>query len=318
MVAGGLALAAQTSRPSWAGAQTPAAAWSFTDDREIAVTLPAQPGRIVAQISAASALWDYGVRPISVFGPQVLADGSPDPRVGNVDLGAVESVGQLWGEFDLERVLALDADLVVTPMWNSPSLWYISDEGQAALAEKIPSLAIQTAKTSMRDAIERFAALAEALGADMRSPENAAAKAEFDAAVADLEQAIAAKPELRLMMVGGDADAFYVAHPDFMADLWYFRDLGMNVVANGVDDFWETLSWEEVLKYPADLILIDERSGTFGPAEFARIATWAAVPAVAAGQVDAWNAEPIYSYLGYAGELRRLAELVRAAETGLA
>jgi iron complex transport system substrate-binding protein len=304
-------------RPALAFAQTPSAtpagAWSFTDDRQITVALPEQPSRIVAQIGAASALWDYGVRPIAVFGPQYRGNGEIDPRVGNIDLDAVESVGQLWDELDLERVLALDADLVVTPMWNTSELWYVSAESQAALESKVPTVAIQTAQVSAFDAVSRFAELAAALGADMESPTNVEAKREFDGAVADLEAALAEKPDLRVAFVAGDSDAYYVAHPDFMSDLWFFRDLGMDVVTNGVNDYWETLSWEEVLKYPADLILIDAREGSFGPDDFSGIATWASVPAARAGQVATWDLEPIYSYAGYAPELRRLTDLVRGA-----
>jgi iron complex transport system substrate-binding protein len=297
---------------------TPGAAWSFTDDRDITVNLPMRPKRIVAQISAAAVLWDYGVRPIAIFGPQYLGDGAADPRTGNVDLGAVESVGQLWGELDIERVLALEADLLVTPMWEPPELWYVSPEAQAALEDKIPSLAIQTAKVSLFDAITRFAELAEALGADMHSPQNAAAKTEFDAAVADLEAAIAGNPGLQVIFVAGDDESFYVAHPDFMTDLFFLRDLGMDIVRNDVDDFWETLSWEEVRKYPADLFLIDTREGSYTLDDFANVATWTSVPAVAAGQVETWHAEPIYSYAGYAPELRRLARIVREARADVA
>jgi iron complex transport system substrate-binding protein len=253
------------------------------------------------------------VRPTAVFGPQYLGDGAVDPRVGEVDLGAVESVGQVWGELDIERILAVDTDLLVTPMWEPPELWYVSEEAQAALADKVPSLAIQTAKVSVFDAITRFAELAEALGADMHSPHNVAAKTEFDVAVTDLEMAIADNPGLRVIFVAGDDESFYVAHPDYMTDLFFFRDLGMDVVRNDVDDFWETLSWEEVRKYPADLILIDTREGSYTLEDFAGVATWSTVPAVVAGQVAAWHAEPIYSYAGYAPELRRLARIVREA-----
>lgn len=310
LLGGALATFALTPWGSVAG-QTPRAGWTFTDDRDITVTLPERPDRVAAQISAAAALWDYGVRPIAVFGPQRLTDGAADPRAGAVDLEQVASVGQLWGELDVERLLALDAELIVTPMWESPWLWYVAEETQAALEGKIPSLAIQTARVSIFDAIARFAALAEALGAHMTSAENVAAKAEYDAAVTDLEAAIAQQPGLRVIFVAGDDEAFYVAHPDFMSDLCFFRDLGMDVVANRINDFWETLSWEEVTTYPADLVFVDTREGSYTLEDFARVPTWPAVPAAAAGQVHDWNAEPVYSYAAYAPELRRIAEIVR-------
>lgn len=317
LLAGGVALLAGRA-DSAAARQTPQAGWQFTDDRGIALALAERPTRIVAEINAASALWDYGIRPVAVFGPQHRADGTRDPRVGQVDLGQVESVGEVWGEVDIEKILQLEADLVVAPTWDPPVLFYLDTAGEEALGGAIPTLAIQTAKVSLATSIERFAALAEALGADMTSAETVAAKADYDAALAELRQVIADPPDTTVMFVAGAEDALYVAHPDFMADLFLLRDLGLDVVApENAPDFWETLSWEEALKYPADLILVDTREGSYSLDDFASVPTWAAVPAVKAGQVAEWHAEPIYSYAGYAPELRRLARLLRDSRGGI-
>ncbi|MGW4794900.1 hypothetical protein ACWEPC_21060 [Nonomuraea sp. NPDC004297] len=51
----------------------------------------------MAQSGAAAALWDFGVRPVGVFGPHKLKDGGRDPEVGEVDIAAVESIGNVWG-----------------------------------------------------------------------------------------------------------------------------------------------------------------------------------------------------------------------------
>lgn len=67
-----------------AWAQTPAAlpiaGWQFRDDRGVIIELPEAPGRVAAEVNAASALWDYGVRPVGVFGPQHLGGGEVDAR----------------------------------------------------------------------------------------------------------------------------------------------------------------------------------------------------------------------------------------------
>ena len=110
--ASGLALATGAGYRAAQAQATPASvavdgAWSFTDDRGVTVSLPALPQRIVAQVTAAASLWDYGVRPVGIFGPQRRADGTPDPLAGNIDLDAVTSLGEAWGEFDLERLIAL-------------------------------------------------------------------------------------------------------------------------------------------------------------------------------------------------------------------
>src|SRR5262245_60469474 len=39
--------------------------WSVMDDAGRTVTLPARPQRIVADMNAASALWDFGIRPVA-------------------------------------------------------------------------------------------------------------------------------------------------------------------------------------------------------------------------------------------------------------
>jgi iron complex transport system substrate-binding protein len=305
-----------------ARAQTPAASpvagWHFTDDRGITVELPAPPERVVAEINAASALWDYGVRPVGVFGPQHRADGEVDARVGNVDLASVTNLGEVWGEVDIEGLLALDADLVVGPTWDPPEIFYLTLDGEASLGSRVPVLGIQTARVSLDKSIKRFAELAGALGADLESDENTAARVEYASALEDLEKAIAESPDLAVLFVAGDESAFYVAQPDDMADLILLQELGLNILSGGEADFWETLSWEDVLKFPTDLILVDAREGSYSLDDFAAVPTWSSVPAVQAGQVDVWHAEPIYSYVGYAPELRRLAGLIRNARGDVA
>jgi iron complex transport system substrate-binding protein len=312
LVLGRAAARAQTPTAS------PVAGWHFTDDRGTTVELPDQPERVVAEINAASALWDYGVRPAGVFGPQHRADGEVDARVGNVDLASVTNLGEVWGEVDIEGLLALDADLVVGPTWDPPEIFYLTLDGEAALGDRVPVLGIQTARVSLDKSIQRFAELAGALGADLDSDENTAARVEYASAMEDLESAIAENPDLAVLFVAGDDTAFYVAQPDDMADLILLQELGLNILSGGEADFWETLSWEDVQKFPADLILVDTREGSYSLDDFAAVPTWSSVPAIQAGQVDVWHAEPIYSFAGYAPELRRLAGLIRNAQSDVA
>ncbi|MFC4011198.1 hypothetical protein ACFOY2_28505 [Nonomuraea purpurea] len=71
--------------------------WTWTDDRGKNISLTKRPERVVAQAAAAAALWDFGVRPVAVFGPHRLKDGGRDPEVGEVDISKVESIGNAWG-----------------------------------------------------------------------------------------------------------------------------------------------------------------------------------------------------------------------------
>ena len=88
--------------------------WSFKDDRGKEITAPEHPKRVVAQVSAAGALKDYGINVVGTFGPLKRPDGSTDPEAGSVDPSQVADItGPGYGEIDFEKFAALDADLVV-------------------------------------------------------------------------------------------------------------------------------------------------------------------------------------------------------------
>ncbi len=72
--------------------------------------------------------------------------------------------------------------------------------------------------------------------------------------------------------------------------------------------WWESLSWENVGKYPLDVILYDARTQALPQAELLKTQpAWAALPAVKAGQVIDWYSEAQYSYQGYTPQLTNLA-----------
>lgn len=292
--------------------------WEFTDDRGTKITLPSRPKRIVAQVHAAAALWDFGVRPVGVFGPQELADGTKDPQAGNVDLSAVESVGAAFGEFNLEQFSALKPDLVVTIIYG-PVLWYVPEDAQPRIEEVAPVVGIQLAGTSVADGIERFGELAAALGADLDADEVRDARQRFEAASEQVREAAKAKPGLKVGVVIGDEEAYWVATSAFHGDVKYFADLGLDIMepANPDPAFgFEKLSWEQADRYQADLLLEDARKVGLTPEELAaKYATWRSLPAVQARQVGAWQAETPFSYKTYARVLERLAETVRTART---
>ncbi len=73
--------------------------------------------------------------------------------------------------------------------------------------------------------------------------------------------------------------------------------------------YYETLSWEQAGRYQADLILHDTRPFILQPDQL----TWAALPAVRAGQVGRWSAEARLSAQGFAAVLEDLAATVTPA-----
>lgn len=304
-----LGTADAATKTGTAGASaTTSSGWTFTDDRGKTVSLAQRPTRIVAQTSAAAALWDYGVRPIGIYGPGRLADGTADFQAGNIDLDAVTYLGD-YGALDLELLASLKPEIYVDGALYGDQLWYAADN-EARIAEIVPTIGISIQKVSIMDSIGRFEELSELLGADLNAPDVAAAKAAFAKAEEDLRAAIAEKAGLSVMACSPAVDQLYVASPEYMTDLNYFSTLGLEVIKPDVDDFFEPLSWEQAGKYPADLILMDERTAAGVADTLKKIGTWQSLPAVKAGQTGPWYAGSPYSHKRFAPIVQELAGIV--------
>ncbi|MGH3872901.1 MAG: ABC transporter substrate-binding protein [Pseudonocardiaceae bacterium] len=317
--AAGLLTACGAGPAGSAGSPSPSAdrrrsRWSFTDDRGVAVTLPSPPERIVSYIGTAAVLWDFGVRPVGVFGPQRQEDGTPEPGTGRVDLNTVQSVGDNFEEVELERLAAVEPDLIVTGLVAEDTLQVIAEAQAAAIARIAPLVAVQGFGKSATEILAGYERLAGALGADLQSVELTRARDQLTAASAELRAAILAKPGLLTIFTYAATEGLSVAKVEDFPDLVEYQRLGLDIVkAGGDDDFYELLSWENANQYPADLILHDERTFSLQPDDLAEYPTWGELPAVKAGQVRRWNAETILSYQGFAAAASRLAGDVREA-----
>jgi iron complex transport system substrate-binding protein len=290
--------------------------WTFTDDRGETIELPEAPTRIVAYVGTAAVLWDFGVRPVGVFGPQVRADGTPEPAAGRIDLDAVGSAGMGWDGVNLEALAALDPDLVVTGGTTDQDLWVISAEKLDEVERIAPVVAIRAYEGSAAEIVAGYERFVDALGIDLGAPEVEAARTAYETVLAELRAALAEKPGLRVLVTFADADSLYVAKPPDFPDLLELRTLGMDLVEpGGRDAYWQALSWEQAGRYPADLILHDERSYGLQPDELTGYPTWATLPAVEAEQVAPWNAETIMSYQGLTLAFARILDAVRVART---
>jgi len=277
--------------------------WSFTDDLGVTITLPQRPTRIVAYVATGAALWDFGVRPAGVYGTTVRPDGTREITTGSIDLESVVSLGEVYGTLDLEQLVALKPDLIVADLWTDTlDLWGLDEGASAQVAAIAPIVAIRYIDLPVSELIGRIGEVATALGADPDVPEVVAARAEFDRASANLEEAIAAKPGLTAVFVAGWQEALYIANPRSWADLIYFGDLGLEIVMpEALDEgypIWQTLSWEQAGKYPADMALQDARAGAPTIDELNEFPTWAAHPAAKASQVYPWRTEYVASYQG--------------------
>ncbi|MEV6693685.1 ABC transporter substrate-binding protein [Micromonospora sp. NPDC051196] len=293
--------------------------WSFTDDRPEAITAPTRPARVVAFTGSAAALVDFGLgrEVVGVFGETKKADGSKEPQAGDLDVESVEILGNVWGEFSVEKYAALRPELLVTHMYDPGAYWYVPDESKDKILPLAPVVTITTARVPMTKPIERYAALAESLGADLSAPRVTDAKARFEAAAEAVRQAVKANPGIKVLAASGSPDLFYASNPKVSTDLMYFAELGVDIVVPTKlesGDYFEALSWENAGKFPADLILLDNRSTALQPADLAAKPTWKQLPAVQAGQVTPWDAVPRFSYAGAAPLLENLAKAIQGAK----
>lgn len=292
--------------------------WSFTDDRGKRATASARPRHVVAYTGTAAALYDFGVRDqiTGVFGPTKLKNGRPDALAGDLDVGKVTILGNAYGEFNIEKYAALRPDLLVTDMFQPGALWFVPDGSKSKILALAPCVAITVAKVRLPKPIQRHEKLAAALGANVKAPAVTAAKARFYRAVGALRAAAKANPGVKVLAGSASADLFYVSDPTVYADLGFYRDLGVDLVVprKVTGGFFENLSWENVDKYPADIILLDDRTAALQPAALTSKPTWGKLPAVAAGQVVPWPSEPRFSYAGCAPTIEALAKAVRDAK----
>ncbi|MFE0387423.1 ABC transporter substrate-binding protein [Streptomyces bungoensis] len=276
--------------------------WSFTDDRGTTVKLGKVPANIVAFTGVAAALYDYGIQVKGVFGPTRTKDGKADVQAGDMDVSKVTVLGNSWGQFSIEKYAALAPDVLISTMFDSTgTLWYVPDESKKKIAQLAPSVGVSVYDRQLTRPLQRVWELAGSLGADMKTAEVTAAKKRFEEASARLRAAARAKPGLKVLAGSAGEQLFYVSGTNLSIDLEYFKALGVDFVeppesAKKQGGGWyESLSWENVDKYPADIIMMDDRTSALQPAGITK-ATWRRLPAVKAGQVIARSPEPILSY----------------------
>ncbi|HEY2700534.1 MAG TPA: ABC transporter substrate-binding protein [Pseudonocardiaceae bacterium] len=292
--------------------------WSFTDDRGTKVATKGRPNRVVAYVGSAAALHDFGVDSslVGVFGPTKLNNGKADPMAGKLDVDKLTIVGNTYGEFNIEKYATLRPDLLVTNMMQPGVLWYVPASSQQQILQLAPSLAFTSASVSLPSAIKRYSDLAGALGADQNAKQVTDAKARFDKASAAVRAATAANPGIKVLAGSAAADQFYVSTASVYPDLSYYQSLGVEFVQPGnvVGGFFEGLSWENADKYAADLIYLDSRAAAMQPKDLTGKPSWAALPAVKAGQVEPWPSEPRFSYAGCAPNIEALAAAIQRAK----
>jgi iron complex transport system substrate-binding protein len=307
-----IALLAGSSLPSFAQP------WTYTGGNGETVSLDAPPVRIIAHQDAAAGLIPLGIRPVGIYADSPVAEAK---ALEGLDLTGIEIIGTVWSEVDIEKAAALRPDLIIGEWWVRTGEWSGGAAPAALLTELAPLTGV-AASDSIVGMIEDYEALAESLGADLDLPEIATDTQAFEAARADFEAAVAAKPDLTALAVYAGEDALYVADPAGAAELLDLRAWGLDIISpEGTDatgnNYFETVSWENADRYPADLILVDNRSASTMETALAQ-PTWTLNPGAAAGQVADWPAYWVRNSRAFAGALDELTAAVEAADPTVA
>ncbi|MEG8277624.1 ABC transporter substrate-binding protein [Streptomyces sp. AHA2] len=294
--------------------------WSFKDDRGTTVKLDKAPANIVAFTGVAAALYDYGVEVKGVFGPTKTKDGKADVQAGDMDVSKLTILGNTWDQFNVEKYAALAPDVLISTMFDDAgTLWYVPEASKDKIAKLAPSVGISVYDRQITAPLQRMWELAESLGGDMKAAKATEAKKRFEAASERLRKAAKAHPDIKVMAGSASQELFYVSGTNLSVDLEYFKALGVNFIeppekAKAQGGGWfESLSWENVDKYQADIIMMDDRSSAIQPADITE-ATWKRLPAVKAGQVVPRSAEPILSYGKCAPLVENLAKAIETAK----
>lgn len=309
-----LQTSAQESSPVPAG-------WSFTDDKGVTIELPERPVRILADVNIAAPLWDYGIRPVALFGwnASLDDDGKLSAAGGRIDPALVEFAGDVTEPIRLEDAVAFQPDLILTITHdpeNPEDYWSIDPSVLAQVQEIAPILALSgTGRSDVN--VERTAELAEALGADLSTTEIQAEKTRFDAAITAFSTAAAEKSELTNVFSSIKKDgSIVIANPPDWRDLAWYRILGLNIIDPNAEplSYWEELSLENALKYPSDILWQSTRPTAMTPDELQGDSVHAHNPAVASGQIGGWNQDSISSYQGMADALESMTIVLTSAE----
>lgn len=316
-----LALAAcggGTEAATTEGASTaPAGPFEYKDALGKEIKLDKAPSVVVAQSSVAAALLDAGFQVKGAYGElKPDATGKLSYQAGSLDTSKITVIGSTYGEFDTEKYALMNPELLVDYTFDAKSLWYVP----AAQSEKIlglaPAAAVPGNYETTDAAIETFVDLAGKLGADTGSAELTTAKTEYTTALAAISE-VAKASGLKVAMMSPATDSLYVADPKYLPEGSTLTKAGLDIVSpeNPKKEVFAQMSWEQATTFnDADVILVDARNYDANKADLAKVATWANLPAVKAGQVYNWYAAAPYSYKSYAKIYAELATQLKTAK----
>jgi iron complex transport system substrate-binding protein len=288
--------------------------WTFTDDLGTSISLDTAPERLIVQSSMAAALADLGLgdKIVGVFGP-LKADGDA-AQVAGLDIDAVEDVtgGGEYGEVDVEKAVGLKPDLIVTSAYLDDDLWYLNDASAKKLKGLAPILVVSFDGKTLPELLDGTERAAKALGADLDAEQVTSAHDDFEAAGDRVKKAAAELGDRNILAGSAAQDLFYVSNPKVSPDLSYWRDeLGLPITLPDNPDeggYFESLSWENADKYPADVFLYDDRIGAAGLQLLAKEKVFQSLDAAKNKAYVPWTSVAPSSYQAYADLMDRLAD----------
>lgn len=322
-VGGSLAAVATIGRsafaqtPEGSPSATPAAGWTFIDDKGVTVTLPEAPQRIVADVNAAAPLWDMGIRPVAIFGWNANESGDFGAAGGRIDASAVTIVGSATEPINVEKLVAAQPDLIVTLTWSPEEpedYWSIDPQVLDQVKEVAPIVALSAVERA-DIAVERFLDLAVAIDPSVAgSQQNTGDKAAYEKAAARLTELAAAKPEISFTFLWAGPEVLYIAVPANWGDLALFQHLGLPIVTPEEPQLpqWAELSWEQALQYRSDVVMNSWRSEIAND-DLKNQPTLAPHPAIEAGQIGSWNQDFIISHRGLIDAIQAVIDALEPA-----
>jgi len=308
--------------------------WTYTDDRGVTASGPRYPQRIVAQITAAATLAEFGMqdRIVGVFGPQyVTASFVYETHVGQLDLNKVVNLGEEWDHFDIQAFRDMKPDLLVSITYcggpatavtcsEQDALWWLPANVTAEAGYIVPTLAVRVngLRTGVQEIVPKFSLMAQALsGNEPSSKEETERTAMLKAAEQFSEGAAAAHGKgIRILAFAAVGENVYIGNPTLDPVLSMFNELGAPLIYHAGVDFWETVTWDGLDKYPADVLLYvpaSSRGSSVEQMEENGGDHWTQHPAVKAMQYSPWHAENVYTYRRARDFLVEFGAILRAA-----
>jgi iron complex transport system substrate-binding protein len=280
--------------------------FSFSPDGydDVTVELDETPKNIVADIYSAAALMPFGITFAGVWG-----FGKDSGGQGNLDVDAQNVIG-LDSEFSLEKLAQAKPDLIIGVGNEKGDGWtWWDDKVTGQVAEVAPFLPVRMDGTPSQ-MIERYTAIAKALGADIDSDEQKKLKQGFDDATDRVKKVAEEKKDwLTVMALNITGDEIFTS--DTLGVTEMLTDLGLELVGPKApkDSPWATSSWEKISDYKADVILVADTSSGFEDNSL-----WTSLPAVEKDQLGTWDDKRAYAYDVQTKWLNELADVLEKAE----